>query len=211
MLKIIIADDHAIVRRGLKHIVLEEHSDANVCEAADSNGVLNLLRAEPFDVVVLDITMPGRDGLEVLKELKRDAPQVPVLMLSMHPEERFAVRALKAGASGYLTKESAPDELCVAIRKVLRGGKYISPSLAELLAESVGQADQDSAASEILSDREYQVLRLIASGKTVSQVANELMLSVNTISTYRTRILEKMNMKTNAELTRYAIERGLVD
>lgn len=211
MLKIIIADDHAIVRRGLKHIVLEEYADANVCEAADSNAVLNLLRAEPFDVVVLDITMPGRDGLEVLKEVKRDAPQVPVLMLSMHPEERFAVRALKAGANGYLTKESAPDELCVAIRKVLRGGKYISPSLAELLAESVGQADQDASASEILSDREYQVLRLIASGKTVSQVANDLMLSVNTISTYRTRILEKMNMKTNAELTRYAIERGLVD
>jgi len=211
MLKIIIADDHAIVRRGLKHIVLEEQDDAHVCEAADSNAVLNLLRAEPFDVVVLDITMPGRDGLELLKELKRDAPQMPVLMLSMHPEERFAVRALKAGASGYLTKESAPDELCIAIRKVLRGGKYITPSLAELLAESVVKPDQDSPASDMLSDREYQVLRLIASGKTVSQVATELMLSVNTISTYRTRILEKMNMKTNAELTRYAIERGVVD
>ncbi len=211
MLKIIIADDHAIVRRGLKHIVLEEHDDAHVCEAADSNAVLNLLRAEPFDVVVLDITMPGRDGLELLKELKRDAPQMPVLMLSMHPEERFAVRALKAGASGYLTKESAPDELCVAIRKVLRGGKYISPSLAELLADNVGQPNQDLQVSELLSDREFQVLRLIASGKTVSEVAAELTLSVNTISTYRTRILEKMNLKTNAELMRYAIERGVVD
>ena len=190
--------------------MLEEYIDARVSEAGDSNEVLRLVREEPFDVVMLDITMPGRDGLEVLKELKRDFPKLPVLILSMHPEERFAVRALKAGASGYMTKESAPDELCEAIRKVLQGGKYISPSLAELLADSFGQAEEQPLV-ELLSDREYQVLRLIASGKTVGEIAEELSLSINTISTYRMRILEKMNMKTNAELTRYALEHGLVD
>ncbi len=210
MLKIIIADDHAIVRSGLRHIVLEEYGDAQVSEAGDSNEVLRLVRAETFDVVVLDITMPSRDGLEVLKELRRDFPKLPVLILSMHPEERFAVRALKSGASGYLTKNTAPDELCEALRKVLRGGKYVSPALAELLADSIGQVEEQTSA-ERLSDREYQVLRLIASGKTIGEIAEQLSLSVNTISTYRTRILEKMNIKTNAELTRYAIEHGLVD
>ncbi len=210
MLKIIIADDHAIVRYGLRHIVLEEYGDAVVSEAGDSNELLRLVRAKSFDIVVLDITMPGRDGLDVLKELRRDFPKMPVLILSMHPEERFAVRALKSGASGYLTKESAPDELCEAIRKILRGGKYISSSLAELLADSFGPLEEKPLA-ELLSDREYQVLRLIASGKTVSEIAEQLSLSINTISTYRARVLEKMKMKNNAELTRYAIERGLAD
>jgi DNA-binding NarL/FixJ family response regulator len=171
---------------------------------------LDLVWKEHWDVVVLDITMPGRSGLEVLREIKKSKPRVPVLVLSMHPENQFAVRVLKRGASGYMTKESAADELVGAIKKVLAGGRYVSTSLAEKLATYLA-ADTPKAPQELLSDREFQVLRLIASGKIVSEIAKELSLSVKTISTYRTRILEKMRLRNNAELMHYAMQHQLVE
>ncbi len=210
MIKILIADDHPIVRKGLKEI-LSEHPDMKVLgEAQNSREVLNFVRKEHWDVVVLDITMPGRDGLDVLKELKKKRPRLPVLILSIHPEEQYGVRALKAGASGYLTKESAPDRLVSAIRKILERGKYVSPGLAEKLAFDV-EKDPQKLPHERLSDREYQVLGMIASGKTVGQIGGELSLSVKTISTYRSRILSKMGMKTNAELTHYVIRNKIIE
>lgn len=210
MLKIVLADDHAIIRYGLKQVIREEYPDALIYEAENSSDVFKIVREHPLDLIVLDITMPSRDGIEVLKDLKKSNPKLPILILSMHSEERFAVRALKSGAAGYLTKTSAPDELGQAIKKILKGGKYITPSLAELLADSFEQGEIESAAN-VLSDREYQVFLLIASGKSVSECAEEISLSVNTISTYRARILEKLKLKTNADLTRYAINHGLID
>jgi two-component system invasion response regulator UvrY len=210
MLKILIADDHAIVRQGLKQIVTETRDITVADEASNGQELLNKIREGEYDVVVLDITMPVRDGMDVLRQLRSEKPRLPVLMLSIHPEEQYALRALRAGASGYLTKESAPDELVVAIRKVSSGGKYISASLAEKLAFEL-EFGHEQALHETLSDREYQVLCLIASGKTVTEIAQELSLSEKTISTYRSRILEKMNMKNNAELTYYAIKNQLVD
>jgi len=210
MIKILIADDHAIVRRGLKQI-LEETSDLIVAgEASSGQEVLDMIRKEEFDMLVLDISMPGRGGLDVLKEVKSENPELPVLVLSMHPEEQYAVRVLKAGAAGYVTKESAPDELITAIRKVSRSGKYISLSLAERLAFDLDQ-DASQPLHNTLSDREYTVMCLLASGKTVTEIAKELCLSPKTISTYRTRILEKMHVQTNAEVMRYAMQHGLVD
>jgi len=209
MIRILIADDHAIVRRGLKQIVSEQADMIVASEAENAREALDLVRTQEWDVVVLDINMPGRNGLEVLKELKRENPKLPVLILSIHPEDQYGVRVLKAGASGYLTKDSAPDELVQAIRKVHRGGKYISASLAETLVyELVAQSDRPR--HETLSDREYQVMTMIASGKTVGEIGEELSLSVKTISTYRTRVLGKMNMRTNAELTQYAIQNQLL-
>jgi DNA-binding NarL/FixJ family response regulator len=210
ILKILIADDHAIVRQGLRQIVTETQDMVVAGEASNGQELLNQIKEADYDVVVLDITMPGRNGLDVLRQLRSERPRLPVLMLSIHPEEQYALRALRAGASGYLTKESAPDELVVAIRKVSRGGKYISSSLAEKLAFEL-EVGLAQAPHETLSDREYQVLCLIASGKTVMAVAQELSLSEKTISTYRSRILEKMKMKNNAELTYYAIKNQLVD
>jgi DNA-binding NarL/FixJ family response regulator len=210
MLKILIADDHSIVRQGLKQIVTETQDMVVAGEASDGQELLNKINEGDYDVVVLDITMPCVNGMDALKELRTKWPKLPVLMLSIHPEEHYALRALKAGASGYLTKESAPDELVVAIRKVSRGGKYISPSLAEKLAFEL-EVGREQVPHETLSDREYQVLCMIASGKTVMEIAKELALSEKTISTYRSRILEKMNMNNNAELTYYAIKNQLVD
>jgi DNA-binding NarL/FixJ family response regulator len=209
MIRLLIADDHAVVRRGLKEILTAESDMVLVGEARSGPELLALARKERVDVVVLDITMPGRSGLEVLKELRQELPRVRILVLSMHPEDQYAVRALRAGAAGYLTKESAPDELVKAIRRIVAGGRYVSASLAEHLA--LGLSDEaERSPHERLSDREYQVLCLLASGKSVSDVAEELALSVKTVSTYRARILEKMNLKNNAELTRYAIENHLV-
>jgi DNA-binding NarL/FixJ family response regulator len=210
MLKILIADDHPIVRKGLKQILSEESDMGVVGEAQNSQEVLELVRKQDWDIVILDITMPGRGGIDVLKELKHERPKLPVLMLSVHPEDQYAVRALKAHASGYMTKDSAPEELVKAIRKILRGGKYISSTLAEKLAFDL-ETETEKPLHETLSDREHQVLLMIASGKTVSKIAEELSLSVKTIDTYRARILEKMKMKTNAELTHYAIKNKLVD
>lgn len=210
MIKLLIGDDHTVVRRGLKQII-EEQPDMKVeGEAGSAAEVLDLVRKQGFDLLVLDITMPGKSGLDVLKEIKQEKPKLPVLILSMHPEDQYAVRVLKAGAAGYLTKESAPEQLVEAVRKIVSGGRYISPSLAEKLALEL-QIPSDKAPHELLSDREYEVLCLIASGKTVMEIAKQLALSVKTISTYRSRILEKMNMKTNAELTHYAIQSHLVD
>lgn len=209
MIRILIADDHAIVRRGLKQILAEESGMTVAGEAQNAQEVLDLVRKQVWDVVVLDIAMPGRGGLDVLKEIKPEYPQLPVLILSMHPEDQYAIRALKAGAAGYLTKESAPEELVKAIRKVLAGGKYVSASLAEKLVLAL-EADDKKPPHETLSDREYQVMCLIASGKTVGEIADELSLSVKTISTYRARILEKMSLKSNAALTHYAVQQRLV-
>jgi two-component system invasion response regulator UvrY len=210
MIKILIADDHAVVREGLKQII-SETSDMRVTdEANNGQEVLNKVSEQHYDVVLLDITLPGRSGLDVLKQLKSKMPKLPVLMLSVHPEEQYAVRTLKAGASGYLTKGSATDELIAAIRKISTGKKYVSSSLAEKLAFDL-DLDYDKPRHEILSDREYQVMSMIASGKTVKEIADELSLSVQTISTYRSRILEKMKMKNNAEIIYYAVKQGLVE
>ncbi|MBI1764638.1 MAG: response regulator transcription factor [Acidobacteria bacterium] len=209
MIRILIADDHAIVRSGLKQIVTHTPDLTVVGEATSSQELLTLARQQPWDLIILDIHMPGRGGLETLKDLKREFPKLPVLILSMYPEDQYAVRAIKAGASGYLSKDSAPDELLTAIHKILRGGKYISSIVAEHLATAV-DAKSDKAPHELLSDREYQILCLIASGKTVGEIAVELNLSVKTVSTHRGRILDKMQMKTSAELTHYAIRNQLV-
>jgi two-component system invasion response regulator UvrY len=210
MIKILIADDHAIVREGLKQILSENPDLVVVAEASTGQEVLEKISKNDLDLVVLDIAMPGRGGLDILKEIKTQRPRLSVLMLSMYPEEQYAVRVLKSGASGYLTKESAPAELVKAIRQISQGKKYISPSLAEKLAVDL-EISPDRPPHETLSDREYQVMCMIASGKTLREIADGLSLSIKTISTYRSRILEKMNMKTNAELTHYAIKNRLVD
>ena len=210
MIKILIADDHPVVRKGLKEII-EVTPDMMVGdEASNGRETLEKVRKSDFDVVLLDISMPGRSGLDILKELKSEKPELSVLILSMHPEEQYAVRVLKAGASGYLIKESAPGELIAAIRKASKGRKYISSSLAEKLAFDL-EIDAEKPLHETLSDREYEVMRMIASGKTISEIAKKLFLSVKTISTYRSRILEKTGMKSNAELTHYALKNRLVE
>lgn len=206
----LIADDHAVVRQGLKQILSEQPDMQVLGEAGSIPELLDHIRKQRWDIVVLDISMPGRGGLDGLKELKQEQPKLPVLILSIHPEDQFAVRALKAGASGYLTKDSAPEELVQAIRKLLTGRKYISPELAEKLATDL-EKDTGRPLHEALSDREFQILCLIASGKSATEIAQKLSLSVKTVSTYRARILEKMNMKTNAELMHYAIKYQLVD
>jgi two-component system, NarL family, invasion response regulator UvrY len=208
-MKILITDDHAVVRQGLKQILAEEYKRAEFGEAATAQEAIDRIWKENWDVVVLDITMPGRSGLEVLKEIKKSRPKLPVLVLSMHPEDQFAVRLLKIGAAGYMTKESAPQELVGAVKKVMGGGRYVSPSLAEKMASYLA-VDVQTPPHERLSDREFLVLRLIASGKTPTAIAKDLGLSVKTISTYRMRILEKMSMQNNAELTTYAIQNQLV-
>lgn len=209
-MRILIADDHAVVRQGLKQILADEFPTAAFGEARNAQEALTLVWGAAWDVIVLDITMPGRNGLEVLREVKRARPRLPVLILSMHPEDQFAVRVLKSGAAGYMTKESAPAELVGALKKVLAGGRYVSPALAERMA-AYFDVDVHQPLHERLSDREFEVLRLIASGKTVTQIGKDLCLSVKTISTYRTRILEKMGMANNAELTHYAIQNHLVE
>ena len=209
MIRVLVADDHAIVRRGLKLILAEEFERLTVGEAQDGTELIDQIEKDDWQVVILDITMPGKTGLDLLKEIKRLRPRLPVLILSMHSEDQFALRAFRAGAAGYMNKENAPEELVKAIKKVLAGGKYVSTTLAETLISGL-EADTDKPLHESLSDREYQVLRMIASGKTVKEIAEELSLSIKTISTYRTRILEKLRMKTNAELTYYAISKKLV-
>jgi two-component system invasion response regulator UvrY len=209
MLRILLADDHAVVRQGVKQILAEAFTQAAFGEAQNTHELLELVACERWDIVVLDLAMPGGNGLEALKQIKHDHPQLPVLILSMFPEDQYAVRTIRAGAAGYLNKESAPEELVQAIRKVMQGGEYISPSVADELVLHARHED-DQPPHKRLSDREYQVLCLIASGKEIKEISTELALSAKTVSTYRTRLLEKMNMKTNAELTHYAIENKLV-
>lgn len=208
MIKILIADDHAIVRKGLVQILADSPDAVVVDEASDGVETLAKVDDGDFDLILLDISMPGRGGLDVLKELKSRKPGLPVLILSMHPEDQYAVRALRSGASGYLTKGSASDELLQAINKVLSGGKYISSSLAEKLADVLDN-NAEKAPHENLSNREYQVMRMIGAGKTVTEIAAELSLSVKTISTFRVRILHKMKMKNNSELTHYVIQNNM--
>lgn len=210
MIKILIADDHAIVREGLKQIVADTSDMIVTAEASDGHEVLALISQDNYDVVVLDMAMPGLTGLDILKQIKRETPKLPVLILSVHPEDQYAVRALKAGASGYLTKERAPDELITAIRKVSMGGKYITSSLAEKLAFEL-EVDTEKTPHKTLSDREFQVMCMIAKGRKIKNIAEELFLSPKTVSTYRSRILEKMKMKSNEELTHYAINNHLID
>jgi DNA-binding NarL/FixJ family response regulator len=209
-IRVFIADDHAIVREGLKQILAEQR-DIVVCGEAETGlDALKLFHKSRCNVVLLDISLPDRNGIEVLKQIKSDRPDLAVLMLSMHREDQYAIRSLKAGASGYLTKQSAPRELVNAIRQVAEGQRYVSAQLAQVLAAQLGE-DHDKPAHQGLSDREYQTLTMIASGKTVSEIARELSLSVKTVSEYRSRLLSKMKLKTSAELTHYAIRNQLID
>jgi DNA-binding NarL/FixJ family response regulator len=210
MIKILIADDHGIIRKGIKQI-LSRTSDIEVtAEASTGQEALEKIWTSHFDLVILDISLPGRNGLEILKQIKSQKPKLPVLILSMYPEEQYAVRVLRAGASGYLTKESDKNELVEAIRRIAEGKKYITPSLAEKLASEL-EPSNDKALHERLSDREYHILCLIAKGKSSNEIAEELALSIKTVSTHRARVLEKMGMKSNAELTYYAVQSKLVE
>ncbi len=209
MIRIIIADDHAVVRTGLKQIIESDPNLRVTGEASSGFELIEKIQEGNYDVVLLDISMPGKDGLETLKDIKRIKPKLPVLIFTVYPEDQYAVRLLKAGAAGYLNKECEPEELIEAIHRVAMGRKYVSENLAEILAQKIEETSSVPL-HESLSDREFQVLCMIASGKTIKQIAEELQLSSNTISTYRIRILEKMKMKNNAELTHYAIKNGLV-
>jgi len=210
VIHVLVADDHAVVRRGLRQLLAETADIEVAAEAATAAEALDLVRAQAFDVVVLDLSLPGRGGLELLGEIKAASPQAAVLILTMHPEDQYALRALKAGAAGYLTKETAPELLVEAVRRVAKGGRYVSPTLAERLAVHVEKA-RPGAPHESLSDREFSVFRMLAGGRTVGQIADELSLSVKTVSTYRTRVLEKMGLSTNAELMQYAFRHGLAE
>lgn len=209
MIRILIADDHTIVRKGLRQILAEEFTDSVIEEVGDADELIKNVIKSKWDIVISDLTMPGKSGLEALQEIKQLVPSLPVLILSIHPEEQYAIRVLKAGASGYLSKDTAPDELVNAVRRVLMGKKFITLSVAEKIANSFDR-DKEKHLHETLSDRELNVFKMIASGKSVTEIAEGLSLSVTTVSTYRARIMAKMNMKTNANLTLYAIEHGLL-
>lgn len=209
-IRVFIADDHAIVREGLKQILAEQRDIVVAGEAETGLDAIKLFRKSRCNVMLLDISLPDRNGIEVLKQIKSEKPELAVLMLSMHREDEYAIRALKAGAAGYLTKQSAPRDLVNAIRQVAAGQRYVSAALAQVLAAQIG-TDHETPAHETLSDREYQTLRMIASGKTVSEIARELSLSVKTVSEYRSRLLTKMKLRTSAELTHYAIRNQLID
>ena len=210
MIHILVADDHAIVRAGVKQIIADMPDVKVTAEASRGSEVIELITNSTFDLVLLDIAMPGQSGIEVLKQIKSLKPELPVLMLSIYPEEQYAIRALRAGSAGYLTKESAPAELIKAIRSISGGEKYITASLADSLADAVSNKNKDPLYNN-LSDRELQIMCMLANGKTVSEIAQELNLSPKTISTHRTRLLRKMNMKKNSQLNRYAREHGLID
>jgi DNA-binding NarL/FixJ family response regulator len=206
---ILIADDHAVVRRGLREILAEALPTASFAEAGNGDQVISLLSKSVAQLLLLDINMPGRSGLDVLRDVKRSWPRVPVIVMSVQPADQYALRCLRAGAAAYISKETAPEELATAARKVLAGGRYVGPDLAEKLINTIDQEDSKSP-HELLSDREHEVMRMIAEGKALTDVADALHLSVKTVSTYRARILAKMKMKSNAELIRYALEKGLI-
>ena len=209
MIRILLADDHAIVRKGLKQLILDEFPSAEVGEVGDVESLVALVMKGKWDVIVSDISMPGRSGVEALYQIREINPTIPVLIMSMHPEDQYALRVLKAGASGYLNKDSVHEELIPAIQMVRNGRKYITPAIAQKLVGAISSST-DKQLHEFLSDREFDVLKMLATGKSVSDIANQLSLSATTVSTYRARILEKMRMKTNADLTRYAIEKKLI-
>ncbi len=208
MIRFIIADDHSIVRRGIREIMQEAYPLAEIDEAGDAETLLQLVQQKNYNLVITDISMPGRNGLDAIQQIKQINAQLPVIVLSMHPEDQYAVRALKSGAAGYLNKETAPDELVTAIRQVLGGKKYITGAVADKLYGLLTQ--ENKPVHELLSDREFEVFKLIAAGKSISKIAARLNLSSTTISTYRARILEKLKLKTNADLTRYAMELQLI-
>jgi two-component system, NarL family, invasion response regulator UvrY len=210
IMRVLLADDHAIIRQGLRKILAEQFELLTIGEAANAVEVLSQLDAEAWDLLVLDVSMPGRSGLDVLHDVKVLRPRMPVLVLSLHPEDQLAVRALRAGAAGYLTKDAAPDELVAAVLKVLTGGRYVSEALADKLATGLAEA-QARAPHELLSDREFEVLRRIAASQSVTEIAAEIHLSVKTVSTYRTRLLDKLGLTNNVQLARYAVDHGLVD
>lgn len=210
MIRIVVADDHAIVRQGLRQVLNAEGDFEVTGEAASYGEVMQLLRREGCDVLILDVAMPGRNGIETLKQVKQDWPKLPVLVLSMYPEDQYAFRALKAGASGYLTKQAAADQIVAAIRTISRGRRYITPELAEELAKNLDR-DVDTPPHELLSDREFQTMKLIAAGRTLQQIGETLALSPKTVSVYRARVMAKLKLSTNAELTRYALEKGLLE
>lgn len=209
MLRILIADDHAIIRKGLRQILLEAYPSAYIEEVGDAEAAINKTITREWDVIICDLSMPGRSGLELVQHVKQNFPKLPVLILSIHPEEQYAIRALKAGAAGYLSKDAATEELVKAVQRILQGRKYISGSLAEIMASEL-DPDASKPRHELLSDRELQVFKLIAAGTAVSEIAEKLSLSITTVSTYRARILEKMDIKTNADMTRYALEQKLI-
>jgi DNA-binding NarL/FixJ family response regulator len=209
MLRILIADDHAIVRKGLKQVILEEYPSAVIKEVADAEDLLKEVIAQEWNIVICDMNMPGRSGLDALNQIKQASPQLPVLIMSMYPEDQYALRVLKAGAAGYLGKDSIHDDIIKAIQTLQLGKKFITPSIAEKLATSLGQ-DTNLQSHEMLSDREFDVFKLLASGKSVSEIAAQLSLSATTVSTYRSRIMEKMGIQSNAGLTRYALEKNLI-
>jgi len=209
MLRILIADDHIVVRRGLRQILLDEFLAADIVEVGNADELFTRVLKEEWDVVITDISMPGRSGLDVLQQIRQHYPRLPVLVLSIHPEDQYAIRVMRAGASGYLNKDSAPEQLVKAVHRVLLGKKFITPSLAEKLADTLDQ-DADKLPHESLSDREFEVLKMLASGIPVADIAEKLMLSPTTVSTYRARVLQKMNAKNNADLIRYAMENKLI-
>ena len=209
MLRILIADDHTVVRKGLRQILLEEFLAAHIVEVSDADELFKCVLKDEWDVVITDISMPGRSGLEVVQQIREHYPKLPILVLSVHPEDQYAIRVIRAGASGYLNKDSASEELVKAVHRVLLGKKYITPSLAEQLADSLDQ-DASRPLHEHLSDREFEVLKLLAAGMAVADIAAKLGLSPTTVSTYRGRVLEKLNAKSNADLTRYALENKLI-
>jgi len=211
MIRVLIADDHAILRRGLRQIIAETADLAVVGEAGNSAETLKFVREQACDVVLLDISMPDRNGIETLKLIRKERPRISVLMLSMHPENQYALRALRSGAAGYLNKQSAPMQLVHAVREVARGRKYLTPQVAEELADNLVRGEEQQQDHHALSNREFQTMCLIASGKTATEIAEQLSLSVKTISAYRARILEKLGLRSNAEITHYAIKNGLVD
>ena len=209
MIRILIADDHAIVRKGLKHLLLEEYPTAVIEEVTDAESLIFKSVNSEWDVVICDLSMPGRSGLDALTQIKQATPRLPVLIISMHPEDQYALRVLKAGASGYIGKDTVHNDLIKAVQTVLLGKKFITPSVAEKLANALN-TDNDKSMHEKLSDREFEVFRLLAAGMQVSEIATKLSLSVTTVSTYRSRVLEKLGMKSNADLTRYALETGII-
>jgi two-component system, NarL family, invasion response regulator UvrY len=209
MIRLLIADDHMIVRKGLRQILAEEFTDSHIDEVSDADALIKKVIKEKWDIVISDLAMPGKSGLEALLHIKQICPSLPVLILSIHPEEQYAIRVLKAGGSGYLCKDTAPDELVTAVRRILLGKKYITVSIAEKIADTLNK-NSEKKLHETLSTREFNVFKMIASGKTVSEIADSLSLSVTTVSTYRARIMTKMNMKTNASLILYAIENNLL-
>jgi len=209
-LRILLVDDHVVVRRGLRQILAEEYPKAHFGEASNGQEALELVFAKSWDIILLDVSLPGPSGLDILKDIRRHLPKTPVLVLSYHPESVYGIRSLRSGATGYVTKQSAHEVLVDAVKRVLAGRKYVSPALAEMLAGDV-ETDHGSRPHESLSSREFEILRRLGAGKRLTEIAEELSLSPKTVGTYRARILEKMRLKTNAQLMRYAIDQGLVD